>query len=91
MTAKSRWRGHPIVRVNGKWVYEDNGTPTAEQPNRRCGHCSLPNRPDGHDPCLGSLPGVMNACCGHGERNEAFIQFENGVTVRGFLIDGVTP
>lgn len=34
------------------------------------------------DPCLGILPGVRNACCGHGgkhQRNLPYIQFE-GVT-----------
>ena len=87
MTARSHWRGYPIVRQNGEWVYEDTGVPTAEMPNRRCGHCRLPNLDEDHDPCLGTLPGVANACCGHGERSESFIQFESGVTVRGFEVD----
>lgn len=34
------------------------------------------------DPCLGYLPGVDNACCGHGT-GEGYIQFKNGVTIRG--------
>jgi len=33
------------------------------------------------DPCLGCLPGVAFACCGHGDR-EMYIAFENGVTIR---------
>ena len=33
------------------------------------------------DPCLGMLPGVNFACCGHGTDN-GYIAFENGVTIR---------
>ena len=32
-----------------------------------CRECGLKRDEDGHDPCLGTLPGVMNACCGHGK------------------------
>lgn len=32
---------------------------------RICGHCERPCG-DGPDPCLGHLPGVISACCGHG-------------------------
>ena len=39
------------------------------------------------DSCLGALPGVANACCGHGIRSEAYIQFTNGVTIRGFILE----
>lgn len=51
-------------------------------PDRKCGHCNLPNRSDGHDACLGELPGVMNACCGHGKR-EPYVQFSFHVVKRG--------
>lgn len=34
----------------------------------------------GPDPCLGVLPGVLAACCGHGKK-QGYIYFENGVTV----------
>jgi hypothetical protein len=29
--------------------------------------------PDGPDACLGLLPAVRNACCGHGDPNEAYV------------------
>jgi ribosomal protein L37AE/L43A len=50
---------------------------------QRCGHCKKSKTPEGHDGCLGTLPGdVMNACCGHGEKVGAYIQYgtegENG-------------
>ena len=32
------------------------------------------------DPCFGMLPGVKNACCGHGEQ-VGYIAFENGITI----------
>lgn len=33
------------------------------------------------DPCLGKLPGVLSACCGHGVTN-GFISFKSGRVVR---------
>jgi len=68
-------RGHKIEMVDGQWVYSDNRTPTAGNP-RDCGFCGRPNTTDGHDGCLGTLPGVRNACCGHGEPNMAYVQVE---------------
>jgi hypothetical protein len=87
MTARESLRGHPIHwdEQGGCWRYTDNGAPTAETwQERPCGHCGRQVTPEGHDPCLGTLPGVRNACCGHGVRDRAYIQFHNGVVVRGF-------
>lgn len=50
----------------------------------RCAHCDLIRLDAGPDPCLGSLPGVVFACCGHGQRRYAYVQFRSGVTIRGF-------
>lgn len=36
--------------------------------------------PTAPDPCLGYLPGVLAACCGHG-KGLGYIWFENGVCV----------
>jgi hypothetical protein len=44
--------------------------------------------PDDVDPCLGVLPGVRFACCGHGMRYLAYIGFKDGTTVRGFRSPG---
>lgn len=71
----------------GKWLYADTMQPVSKNKTRSCGHCKLYNNRDDVDPCLGVLPGVSNACCGHGEPNKAYIQFKNGVTVRGFTLD----
>lgn len=42
-----------------------------------CGHCDLKRTPKGHDGCVGKLDGVMNACCGHGETTQAYVQFDH--------------
>ena len=72
-------RGHPITQVaSDTWVYSDTREPVADNPNRDCGHCGLPNTPEGHDGCLGTIPGAMNACCGHGNQGAAYVQLETG-------------
>jgi len=84
---RGHFRGHQIAWVDGRWIYEDTKESVAQMPSRVCGFCGIPNTAEGHDSCLGALPGVMNACCGHGVQSEAYIQFTNGVTIRGFEID----
>lgn len=85
--ADSKLRGHPIIRRNGVWLYKDTLWPTASSwQERSCGHCHKTSTPEGHDGCIGKIPGVKNACCGHGEVQEAYIQFDwNGHTLRGML------
>lgn len=80
------WHGHPISLIdpeNEIWVYQDTGQRVSENPSRACGHCKLAATPEGHDGCLGELPGVMNACCGHGVDEEAYIQYCDGTDLRG--------
>ena len=83
MTAGSHWRGWPIYWDGQAWRYKDNDQPTAGN-ERPCGSCGQDRTPEGHDPCLGTLPGVRNACCGHGHGAEAYVQFTDGIEVRGF-------
>ncbi|MCU6709292.1 hypothetical protein M6D81_11300 [Paenibacillus sp. J5C_2022] len=84
MTNKSYLRGYEIERRGGVWVFSDTGGPTAgTYESRPCGHCGKWNTAEGHDGCLGTLPGVMNACCGHGQAADAYVQFPCGVSVRG--------
>lgn len=92
MTARGQLRGHPIYfdEAGDCWRYEDTGEPTAETWHERpCGHCGLyGNSNDGDvDPCLGVLAGVTNACCGHGNPEDAYISFHGGLVIRGFEID----
>lgn len=75
-------RGHPIELSNGEYIYTDTQTPTAGN-ERDCGHCGKPNTKEGYDGCLGKLPKIMSACCGHGEENEAYLQSFLRVVTRG--------
>ena len=87
----NHFRGHPIIWVeeSQNWAYLDNNQPI--DIDRSCGKCGksfVPTDGDGEvDPCLGVLPGVANACCGHGTKRESYIQFENGVRVWDFYVD----
>jgi hypothetical protein len=47
-----------------------------------CASCGLKPRADGQDPCIPNLPGVIGACCGHGQR-WGYIEFENGTSIFG--------
>lgn len=88
MSATGHLRGHPTYFDGDQWRYEDTGEPTlGNWKTRPCGKCGEHPTPEGHDPCLGTLPGVMNACCGHGDREEAYITFDDGTVVRGFMVD----
>lgn len=77
-------RGYVILFVNERWVFADTGEDTVEtRQNRPCGHCGEGNTPEGFDACIGELPGLMNACCGHGQLRDAYAQFKDGFCLRG--------
>ncbi|MCP4984845.1 MAG: hypothetical protein GY928_01910 [Colwellia sp.] len=42
-----------------------------------CGHCNMNRTKKGHDGCIGELPNVRNACCGHGDDTCAYVQFNH--------------
>lgn len=48
---------------------------------RECGKCGRQVVSGQPDPCLGWLPGVDYACCGHGG-STGYVRFSNGVTIR---------
>lgn len=76
------FRGHPIRPT--RFVFADTGLPVEDTWRERgCGHCGLASTPEGHDGCLGTLPGVVNACCGHGLQALAYAQFQDGSELRG--------
>jgi len=86
---KSLYRGNLIVWINDEWVYSDTKEPTAVVSGgkiRPCGFCGKSSQSSEPDPCLGMLPGVLNACCGHGNPSEAYVCFENGVRLAGFTL-----
>ena len=49
--------------------------------NGRCAACKQARTPEGHDPCIANLPGVLFACCGHGN-TDGYIKFEDGRCLR---------
>lgn len=81
--AKAPYYG-PGTRFYGEDVAA-RGLPTHDVPIERdcavCGAHWQSTDDDTPDPCLGTLPGVWAACCGHGE-GEGYIAFTNGTTVR---------
>lgn len=69
---------------SNKWLYISDNEPVATQyPERPCGNCGKKYTKEGHDACLGTLIGTMNACCGHGDLDECYIQFLDGECIRG--------
>lgn len=48
-----------------------------------CKKCGRYVTEEGHDYCMANLPGVMNACCGHGGSNEPYVQFLDGYSIHG--------
>ena len=81
-TPKSKFKGYDIIYVNDEWVFCDTGEPTVGN-KRCCGSCSRDSTKEDHDGCLGTLKGVMNACCGHGVTDDKYVQFLDGFCVRG--------
>jgi hypothetical protein len=47
-----------------------------------CAACGQLPTPEGHDACLGTLPGVRAACCGHG-KSKGYVLFESGLLISG--------
>lgn len=64
--------------------YADNNKKVDEMPFRPCAKCGEYPTDNGDDFCLHHLGNVMNACCGHGDI-KGYIQFDNGVTIRGYF------
>jgi len=78
------YRGHKLVRIGTEWRYADTLDLVVWGDGRPCGFCGKHSTPEDHDGCLGTLPGVMNACCGHGPDGHegAYVQFPDGVCIR---------
>lgn len=79
-----RAHGHDIITdKDGVTRYCDDLSEVTADNLRPCPRCNLnPTDFGGHDPCMAALPGVRNACCGHG-KDEAFVEFEDGRMILG--------
>jgi len=88
--ATSTYRGHVIIydHNDDQWTYWDTQKPIPpfgeERPCLHC--CHTHSEDDDHDYCLGILPGVKSACCGHGDHSKSFVIFDSGVELRGFQV-----
>ncbi len=66
------------------WRYEDDNSSVPENwKHRPCKKCGDYFTEDGHDPCIANLPNVQNACCGHADTSQAYIQFNDGIRKNG--------
>lgn len=83
--ATAHHRGHAIVFDYGvkSWRYKDNGAFVSTE-ERPCAHCGKEYTDGEIDPCLGRLPGVTNACCGHGGVCKKYIQYDSQFDAMGF-------
>ncbi len=82
---KGYYRGHEMYfdQSEQSWKYCDDDTLVKENKDRVCGKCGEYRTEKGHDPCIADLPGVMNACCGHGDNECAYVQFTLQKVLRG--------
>ena len=72
MTAIGFFYGHLVHWTGNEWVYSDTGTASER---RLCPECDLPPTREGYDACIGYIPGVRSACCGHGVES-SYIVYE---------------
>lgn len=88
---RSYFRGHPIIWIDDKWLYEDtresSGFDGIVRPCKKCGITFEGSNIGDADPCLGELPGVDKACCGHRIRSKSYVRFENGTVLKDFVIE----
>jgi len=84
MTATNSIHGHLVVFDEGikRYRYAD-GTIIDRDSPRPCPRCGRARTAEGHDICLGTLPGVLFACCGHGNTDDAYVVFDTGDGLRG--------
>lgn len=93
IAARNSLRGHPLIWLEDRWVYEDDHADLPSRggkipPCKKCGELF----PQGElDPCLGTLPGVQSACCGHGLRSGSYVHFTTGVVLEGFTVKAGWP
>jgi len=64
--------------------YVDTSEKVCDNPRGYCAKCGKYPTEDGDDFCIQKLGRVVNACCGHG-LHKGYIQFDNGITIRGYF------
>ena len=51
-----------------------------------CKKCKKEVKVGEPDPCIGMLPDVISACCGHGDVSKAYVTFYTGEMFEGYPI-----
>lgn len=71
MTVHFWQHGNPaVVLTDGSFAYANDPAPFGSKSCPRCGRMPTP---EGHDACLGWIPGVRSACCGHGVEETYYV------------------
>lgn len=68
--------GYEIQYTNNQWIYSDKKESIVDNP-RPCRCCGKYPKVHGYDYCLGDLPNVRSACCGHNVE-KPYVVFNNG-------------
>jgi len=68
-------RGHTVHYDSGHYFDCRTGRRIDDPYKLPCTACGLPPTPEGHDGCLGDIPGAESACCGHGQRFGCYVGF----------------
>lgn len=74
-------RGNPCYWNEADVACYMDGTPLPDNPadERPCIKCGQSPTPEGYDACLGHIPGVFSACCGHGVENGYILWQAGGI------------
>lgn len=71
---------HPDL---GKYRTQDFGCAFNRPKFSKCQLCGAKLVRDKHDPCMRNLPGVFNACCGHGGWRPPYATLKSGFCLQG--------
>jgi len=84
VTSKNRGNEIYFKEENKIWYYKDTNLSVPNTHlDHHCGNCGNDYTEEGHDGCLGTLVGIMNSCCGHGNVSESYVQFWDGEVITG--------
>lgn len=79
------YNGHRVWEdQDGHFRYFTDDTSIREDPYRACPLCGSEPTPEKHDACLGTLPNVLFACCGHSVIDMAYVKLEDERIMRGY-------
>lgn len=84
MSIKAKVNGNDIKFENNKWTFSNNDKEVSENYKlSECPNCHKNPTQEGHDGCMGTLIGVRTACCGHGNPEDAYVEFYNREIITG--------